>query len=245
MNGFIFASGVNDPKHGNDATGAFRPGAQAFKKIHKIPQDIFYFDHNEKDAVLRKKILTRLATLPCDDGEGLDVVAYFGHGIPRGLPSAGFYSEDRSHKVTEYVKDLAFAIASTCKQSVKVVLYACSAGSLPHSFAGALAVALGSQDALVFGHTCSGHSFGNPYVSVFDCGHTGRFVIDPKDPQWKTWAKAIRAGNSNDPTKHPLWAEFPFMDEDEIRTALAGPKVTVSQSARQYDDPCIFLTYRW
>src|SRR5262249_54307696 len=93
MNGFIFASGVDNPKHGpHDANGAFRPGAQAFKKVHDIPQDIYYFDWRDKDADLRRRILDKLTTVPCDDPDGLDVVAYFGHGISRGLPSAGFYS---------------------------------------------------------------------------------------------------------------------------------------------------------
>src|SRR5262249_49980551 len=56
MNGFIFASGVDNPKHGpHDATGAFRPGAQAFKTVHNIPQDIYYFDWRDKDADLRRR----------------------------------------------------------------------------------------------------------------------------------------------------------------------------------------------
>src|SRR5512135_3128055 len=87
MNGFIFASGVNNPNHGNDAKGAFIPGAKAFKKIHKIPQEIFYFDHREADATLRTKILDKFMVTPCEDPDGFDVVAYFGHGIKRGLPS--------------------------------------------------------------------------------------------------------------------------------------------------------------
>ena len=220
MNGFIFASGVNNPKYPGDATGAFRPGAVAFKEIHNIPQDIFYFDYNDPPATLRKKIVDKLKTLPCEDDEGLDVVAYFGHGIPRGLSSAQFYTNDKTFDVTADVTELASAIKATCKQTVRVVLYACSAGALPHSFAGALSVALGSQDAQVFGHTVLGHSFANAMVAVFDCGHTGRYLVDPSATEWSKWLKEINAGNSNDPTEHPLWAKFPFMTNEEIRESL-------------------------
>lgn len=224
MNGFIFASGVNSAGHGNDAKHVFRPGAECFKKINKIPQDIFYFDHREKDALLRKQIINKIKTMYCHDGGGLDVIAYFGHGIPRGLPSCGFYSEGHHHHPTNEVVELAHAIAGKCKPQVKIILYACSAGKLPHSFAGALASALAAKNARVFGHTCVGHSFGNPFVTVFEGSRMGRFVIGPGDPQWKAWCTAIRAGNSNNPLKHPLWAQFPFMSDHEIRhhVALGG-----------------------
>ena len=221
MNGFIFASGVDNPNHGpHDATGAFRPGAQAFKKVHNIPQDIFYFDWRDKDADLRQRILDKLATVPCDDPDGLDVVAYFGHGISRGLPSAGFYSEDHAHKVRSDAQDLAAAIASVSKHEVRVVLYACSAGQLPTSFASALATALNSTDAAVFGHDRIGHSFANPYVTIFQPGSPGRYVVEPGSTNWKAWAKAVRAGNSLHPARDNFWARFPFMSEDEIKAEL-------------------------
>ena len=209
MNGFIFASGVNH--HGNDANGAFRPGAEAFKKIHGIPQPIFYFDHNESHAKLRDKILTRLLTTPCADPNGLDVIAYFGHGIQNGLPSAHLYLDD--------VQALASAISSTSKQEVRVVLYACSAGTLPTSFGSRLASALNTTDSAVFGHQTVGHSFANPYVTIFDTCHVGRYVVEPGSPNWKTWAREIRAGNEHTMSK-TLWARFPFMSEDEIRAEL-------------------------
>jgi len=223
MNGFIFASGVNDPRwgHGTDSTNVFRPGAEAFKKIHGIRQDIFYFDYREKDAVLREKIVNKLKTVPCSDGKGLEVVAYFGHGIPHAINSAGFHAKKGSAIITDDVRKLADAIASKCKQKVKVILYACLAGTLPTSFAGVLATALKPKEATVFGRTKSGHAFGNPYYTKFEGGHTGRFVIPPGDPLWNAWMKEIMAGNSRDPKKHPLWAKFPFMSEQEIRASLA------------------------
>ncbi len=124
MNGFIFASGVNDPSKGAgaDATGAFRPGAEAFKRINGIRQDIFYFDWRVAAGELRRTILERLRTVPCDDPDGLDVVAYFGHGIPRGLSSAKFYSSDTAGRPSADVQELASAIASVSKNEVRIVL---------------------------------------------------------------------------------------------------------------------------
>ena len=51
-------------------------------------------------------------------------------------------------------------------------------------------------------------------------GPVGRDVVAPGSKDWKAWVKAIPAGNSNDPTKHDLWARFPFLGEDEIRAEL-------------------------
>jgi hypothetical protein len=214
MNGFIFASGVNQPGYPNDAMGAFRPGAEAFKKIFAIPQPIYYFDWQDPAATKRGKILNKIRTVACDDSDGLDVVAYFGHGVQKGLSSADFYRDNAS--------DLASAIASVSKWNVRVVLYACSAGALQESFASALASALNSTDAAVFGHTSAKHAFANPDATAFT-GSVGRWVVAPGSPNWSAWEKAIAAGNSLDPTKKSLWARFPFMSENEIRAELGDP----------------------
>jgi hypothetical protein len=218
MNAFIFAPATNS--HGNDANGAFRPGAQAFKKINGTPQDIFYFDWRDGEAAKRKKIISKLLSTPCDDPDGLDAVVYFGHGTTNALESAGFRANASSKAPRTDIMDLASAIASVCKHDGRVILYACSSGSLPTSFASALATALGTTDAVVFGHTCVGHSFTNPYVTTFEAGSSGRFVVEPGSRNWRAWVKAIHAGNTNDPTKNPLWAQFPFLDDDAIRARL-------------------------
>jgi hypothetical protein len=51
-------------------------------------------------------------------------------------------------------------------------------------------------------------------------GHVGRSVVAPGSNDWKAGVKAIPAGNSNDLTKHDLWARFPFLGEDEIGAEL-------------------------
>jgi hypothetical protein len=213
MNGFIFASGVNQPGFPNDAVGSFRPGATWFKKINGIKQEVFYFDYSEAAATKRQKILAKLRSTASDDDDGLDVVAYFGHGIQGGLASADIYKE--------HAMELAYAIAAVSKNNVRVVLYSCSSGALVDSFAGALAQALGSTEACVFGHTSAKHAFANPDVTVFNGGSTvGSYVVDPSSGDWSKWKKAIEAGNALDPSKNPLWATFPFMGKDELGANL-------------------------
>lgn len=232
MNGFIFASGVNDPNHGygHDSSGAFRPGAEAFKEIHAIPQEIFFFDYRLRAAELRSSIINTLLTLPCPDPTGLDVVAYFGHGIRTELTSAGF----RLGRDTNDVVSLAKAISATCKHDVRVVLYACDAGQLPKSFAWGLANALNSFGGRVYGHQNTRHAFCNPHVTVFETGGIGRYLVEQGSPYWSGWARQLRAAAGHE-TEHTLWATFPFMTEDELHAAClsATPAPARGRGARR------------
>src|SRR5438105_1827644 len=144
MNAFIFASNVN--KHKGDATHAFVPGAEVFKKLHDIPQEICFFDYREKDQA-RKQILHRLMTTPCEDPEGLDAVVYFGHGWEHGLSSARFNDETARYGSAEQVGELARAISMVARHDVRVIFYACRAGALGDSFAKHISLALNNSDA--------------------------------------------------------------------------------------------------
>jgi hypothetical protein len=212
VNGFIFASGVNEPGK-NDADGSFRPGAQTFRKIHDVPQSIFYFDHNDSSKKTRQKILDKLWTAPCEDPDGFDFIAYFGHGTKTSLSSAGFKDK--------HAQDLAAAIIGTSKHEVKVILYACSAGYLPTSFASELSKALNSTAATVIGHQIGGHSWANPHYTVFEHGSPGRYLVPKSSPYWSGWERAINDGNKFMKSR-TLWARFPFMSEDEIDFEVAG-----------------------
>jgi hypothetical protein len=217
MNGFIFASSVNTPDKA-DATTVFRPCAEAFKRIHNVPQSILYFDHNDSGAATRQQVLNRLRTTPCEDPDGFDFIAYFGHGSPSSLPSAEFRMAD--------VQDLAQAIVATSKHEVRVILYACSAGALPTSFASALSHALNMTDAAVFGHTTSGHAAANPHVTTFSIGNPCRYVVAPGSSHWSAWRSALQAAKYRERrATETLWARFPFMSEDAIRAELGSSVV--------------------
>src|SRR5262249_4216969 len=220
MKGFIFASYVNDPNHGGtDATGAFRIGAKAFKEIHNIKQDICWFDWHDKDASLRRQILHGLTTA-ASGTDGLDVVAYFGHGKDHGLTSAGFYSKKNSPEITPDVQALATAIMMNSKANVRVVLYCCSAGGLTNSLGSALSAALLPTKAVIFGHTSAKHSYCNPDVGVFDANHVGRHFITEKGQLWNKWVAELNRATGAHPEKHPLWAQYPFLNRFQLAVTL-------------------------
>jgi hypothetical protein len=227
MNAFIFASSVN--KHKGDATHAFVPGAQIFKKLHEVPQEICFFDYRDKDRA-RTQILHALLTTPCEDPEGLDAVVYFGHGWEHGLSSARFNDETARYGSAAQVAELAQAISMVSKHDVRVILHACRAGALADSFAKHISLALKSSDALVYAHELvpgsphgDGHSFCNPYVTVWDKTHLGRFVIAPHSTYWNAWRQAMKAAKASRKAAedNPLWACFPFMSQDQLEAYLA------------------------
>jgi hypothetical protein len=219
MNGFIFATRIDNPKYGHDATGAFKIGAEGFKKVHNIKQNICWFDWHDKDASLRRQILHGLTTASSGT-DGLDVVAYFGHGISNSLTSAGFYSKKNSPEITPDVRSLATAIIMNCKPNVRVVLYCCSAGELTNSFASALSSALLGTNAVVFGHTNAKHSYCNPYVGVFDANHMGHYFVTPYGQIWKPWVAELNKATGAHPEKHPLWAQYPFLNRFQLAMAM-------------------------
>src|SRR5262249_7696447 len=156
----------------------------------------FYFDYTDKPADVRDEILHALTTVECDDPEGLDAVVYFGHGWEHGLASAKFNDEIPRYGSAEQVNQLARAISLGSRHDVRVILYACRAGALHDSFAKRVSMALNHHDALVYAHELvpgtpsgDGHSFCNPYVTVWDKSHRGRYVIQPHSPLWNSWRR--------------------------------------------------------
>src|SRR5205085_10133659 len=142
-------------------------------------------------------------TVACDDPEGLDAVVYFGHGWEHGLSSARFNDEAARYGSADQVDDLARAISMVSKHDVRVIFYACRAGALGDSFAKHISMALNNGDALVYAHELvpgtpygDGHSFCNPYVTVWDKSHLGRFVIEPHSTYWNAWREAMKAGQA-------------------------------------------------
>ena len=103
--------------------------------------------------------------------------------------------------------------------------YCCSAGELANSFAGALSSALASTDAVVFGHTNAKHSYCNPFVSVFDENHMGRYLVTPLGQMWKPWLAQLAKADGTHPERHPLWAQYPFMDYAQLAHALGLKKL--------------------
>lgn len=205
-----------------DYQGAFRPEAENFKLVNggvvcRIDQS------QAADARFRQL----LAFIGLHQPQTL---AYFGHGLPRALPSAGVTLQNLPQLAA------ALALASTAP---RVVLYAClaaedltsGAAGLPGGDGGLadrlrdLCVDKGATGVQVDAHGSSsqlkgrihdlgGHTTQNPYVRRFtgpQAAIGGQWLVDDKDPLWRAWVRSLRT---------PFRFQFPYRSISDIHLHL-------------------------
>lgn len=219
--GFVFLPNRNEKRF--EYTGAFRPAADTFCSLHGIVNRYEFnpftsaseYEWHERDDGTRYRsrettethqgrrdrrngILRALRQAP---GQ-LETIAYFGHGVANGLPSADF--------TTAHLTELSQAIAAKAAPNCKVILYACSSareGGFNEQLANL-------TQRPVYGHTTTGHTCWNPHVRLYrgEGSPTGAWIIAPDDALWRKWRLALR--NTN------LWARFPFMTSEQIRAEV-------------------------
>lgn len=203
----------------------FQRCAQRFCRIYGLP-DPYIFDNEGDDGedqgtradgsiwrghlgddsnlgTRRQEVLRALgaATGP------LDVIAYFGHGGPNALLSAGF---SRPH-----IDELARAIAAKAARRVTVLLFACRCGERG-GFAQELARRLRRHGRIptVYGHEQSMHTVANPHKRRYPGGD---WVIRPNSEDWGLWHRRLRAWANDD-----WFARFPFVEPYDISAVLNG-----------------------
>jgi hypothetical protein len=224
---FAIAAGQNTGGR-NDATGAFLPAAQKFGSAYNCPWR--QFDNVGAASVVRKRFFDTIKT-HCPGGTNL--FAYFGHGIPGGLPSASVYGDN----LDELLKVLLPKIA----KPFVAVLYACSSGS-PQGFTGKLRSKLGS-DVWVYGHTSVGHTFSNPDVSEEASSNSPSFrqLYASGDELRGPWAEALKYSD--------LWLRFPLMEDTSIAAAVNARRllgkweVSSSGAIRHYSFDMAYETW--
>jgi len=149
---------------------------------------------------------------------GLDLLAWFGHGLKGYLPQVGRGL---------YPEMLGSRLASPKRRRVDVALFACSTGdgAGPHGdggFGDLLRDALckgGSTACRVLSHTNAGHATWNPNVREFlgagsDVGGTGgSWVVAPGSPLWGKWKKALRGS---------LRLRLPLMTTAQVHAELSA-----------------------
>jgi len=195
MRGLVFAQSINmEARH--DATGAFIPGARRFVSKHSLDRPVWLDDHNDRETMIGTIARAR----------DLDVIAYFGHGTRSSLPSANIRWMD--------IRALADAVLLAASPHCRVVLYACSSGEIGR-FANQLAKLM-DYKVTVWGHTCVGHSFTNPYVTRFPHdGDDTAFLIDPRTPMWRSWVRHIKGPSD-------IWTRFPFLSKEAVETEITS-----------------------
>src|SRR4051794_38945930 len=119
-NPFIFAPMFNQPPddanpHGNDATGAFQPGAQRFADFctrNGAAVTSVLFNNHAPGEQRRNDILHNISIAPAQ----IDTIAYFGHGTGDWLASAAIGSSA--------LPDFIAALRGACGFAPTIVLYA-------------------------------------------------------------------------------------------------------------------------
>src|SRR5262245_38809393 len=160
-NAFIFAPQFNQPPdtanpHGNDATGAFHPGANQFEAFCQQSGDAakLLFNNHAPGRGPLNEIVHEMQTTP----GRFDAIAYFGHGTKDIMVSA---------KIGPGLRDeFIAALRANCTTEAVIILYACSCGA-PGGIAEQIANSLSDLSVTVFSHAVAGHSFRNPVVRQF------------------------------------------------------------------------------
>ena len=211
--------------HDVDATGAFIPEAKAFAKSRLARGDtveVVAFDNLIADRAVRRARFLELIR----KAQPFDLLAYFGHGLRTGLPSAGF--------TTLTLDSLVREIHGRCEHSVRIVLYACSTAGAPGKDRDRLDGDGGFADLLrdrlsvlghigwVDAHSVPGHTTINRmtrrfYLDGVAGGAGGTWLVAPGSPEWPVWSLAIK--NDRD-----FRYSFPTMSESEIHAYLATRK---------------------
>lgn len=222
----ILAMNASLNAHGNDAKGAFIPQAQRFTKTRTAAGDAVTsvgFDNLIANRVKRRAdFLARLHFATTGKGP-IDALAYFGHGLRTGLPSAGF--------TLQTIDALADAIHAVAAPRLVIALYACSTAAANakdrdrHDGDGGFADVLRDRLSVrghtgwVDAHTIAGHTTINRFTRRFhmDGSHEGvggSFIVAPGSALWTKWGAALKLDEG-------FRFGFPFVDEHVIAETLA------------------------
>lgn len=214
----ILAFAPEHNSHGKrDATGAFRPEALAFCRLHgALPAVLF---DNRLDMTDRLRFARE--RIEAMQPGTLDTLAIFCHGWKDGIQLGA-----RTRSACLLVDSIRRVAAS----DLRVILYCCDAARDDDDdraddkepgpggdggFADKLRDEMRAQGVrgTVFAHTTMGHTTHNPYVRRFDPGDLvgGHYIIKPHSPHWRAWHRALRGD---------LRFRFPFLSDLEILAEL-------------------------
>ena len=199
-----------------DATGAFKPEALAFQKLHDIaPGRMLPVPHGLTAANKARRVLDYLEGV---NAGALDAFIYFGHGTATSFPSMGFgrgssfYGDRRAY-------ELAAQLGRVGSDRLVVALYACTTGKgfgVADWLGDMLRETWSKPGARVFAHRGKGHTTKYPFAEYSGEGTSdeGIAVIERTDPLWKAWVARLQDDQA-------FRLGLPFMTQDEIREALA------------------------
>lgn len=140
----------------------------------------------------------------------LDFFAYSGHGIARGLASAGVTTKSKCYP------DFVEHLRKMLKPRGTVIFYACSCGA-----AGGIAQQLSSllPGITTWGHSIPGHGMTNPYKARCQYGERAAVADTFSREEFRKFREKLKEGSSD------LWRRVPWMTFDEIRSEVSGKPV--------------------
>ncbi|MFO0014849.1 MAG: hypothetical protein ACK553_19095 [Planctomycetota bacterium] len=157
------------PTHFCDATGSFHGGAATLRRQCKVVQPTFIYDNTLPAARRRQAIFAALSGYA---PSSVRIVAYFGHGTPHGLESAGIGSAQ--------LQEFSRLLLDKCEANASIVFYACSTGAAG-GFAEQLANLIISKNVSVYGHTSYGKyanlSMFRRYPGGYPLTHSGHYTF--------------------------------------------------------------------
>jgi len=163
-----------------DVTGAFRPEALAWCRIHGCkPVEI---DNTKSVMQMRRQVLSELR-----QHEKLPLVAFFCHGYRRRI-QLGFNMQTIAALANEFAR----------LETEHVGLYCCSTASealdgrgFAHDLAAATHKASTHFRWLDASRT-AGHTSWNPYRIRIPSGGEADYIVAPRSEAWPLWVKTLR-----------------------------------------------------
>lgn len=158
-------------------------------------------------------------------GGDLEGLVYVGHGLPRGLPTAGLRGLAGARLLASHL----LAQRGGKALALTVVLFACLAadnpkqkgrgtdgpgtdGGFADELRDVLAKKLGSS-VIVYAHSTGGHATMNPYLAAFmgPASQGGYMVVRPRSGLWPRWKRMLKTSLKDGPSlRHRIPLLYPW-----------------------------------
>jgi hypothetical protein len=217
-----------------DATGAFIPEAEAFQRMHGIPDENMVGVKCPRVPKHKRRAKVYKAIERVGKKRTIDAIAFFGHGWPQGIQFG-----IGKGTIKDFCSLLGLSNDSGqpyCSDKLIIVLYACLAAEnndkndnrkIGPGTNGGFADELRDElnrfgfSGHVDAHLTAGHTDWNPFLIRFVCESWeddlcgGSWIIQPRSALWKKWVKLLKSNTG-------FRLRFPFMKEEEIVAEVAS-----------------------
>lgn len=206
------------PEHNSkgkkDVTGAFLPEALHWLDTWGVSHDhLRTFDNTQGKATRREQV--HASILASGYKQPIEHIAFFCHGLKDSIQT-GHTCRTWGVHTTRTLADLVLIFGVCCAPDLRVTLYCCDTAREAGRAKGQggdggfadtlrdLMSAHGFAGGWVDGHTVTAHTTKAPFVRRFYTdgnrfgpygGNGGDWIVAPRSPLWKPWARALQSGS--------------------------------------------------